>query len=137
MEFKAITLDECLNIRHAVLWPEQSRDFVRVPGDHLAQHYGVEFEAGIVCCLSVFDAGKGSRQIRKFATMKACQRKGFGSFLMSSVLKKLQEDDVQHVFLDSRVSGEAFYRRFNFISDGAPFLKNGIQYVRMHLAPQS
>jgi len=133
MEFKVITLDECLDIRHAVLWPDQAREFVRVSGDDLAQHYGVNFDEEIVCCLSVFDTGKGAKQIRKFATKIALQKKGFGSFLMTSVLENLREEAVNHIYLDARLSGQSFYRRFGFISDGTPFFKNGIQYVRMYL----
>lgn len=134
MELATITLEQCLDIRQAVLWPHLERAASRVEGDDEAWHVGVRANEQVVCCLSVFMLGEQRCQIRKFATLHAQQRQGFGAFLLQAVLEKLVQTGVNFVQLDARTSATAFYSRFGFEAEGEPFYKKEVHYIRMSRA---
>jgi predicted GNAT family N-acyltransferase len=131
MEFVTTTLDNCLDIRHPVLWPHLPRDASRVEGDDDALHFGVLHNGKLVSCLSVFMLDASVCQIRKFATLEAYQGQGFGGFLLQSVLEKMAAADVHDVCLDARIGAVNFYNRFGFRPEGEHFFKKGVEYVRM------
>lgn len=131
MEFATVTLDNCLDIRHPVLWPQLPRDASRVAGDDEALHFGVLHDGKLVSCLSVFMLDKSVCQIRKFATLEAYQGQGFGGFLLQSVLDKMVTAGVTSVCLDARIGAVNFYKRFGFESEGETFMRKGVEYVRM------
>ncbi|MGY5954904.1 GNAT family N-acetyltransferase [Kosakonia sp. BK9b] len=131
MELATITLEQCLDIRHAVLWPQREREASRVEGDEQASHYGVIAQQEIVSCLSVFLRGDRHCQIRKFATLQHKQQQGFGHFLFQSVLEKLAQEGIASVQLNARASAVSFYTRFGFIAESAPFHQHGMAYIRM------
>lgn len=131
MEFTTVTLEQCLDIRHPVLWPQLPREASRVAGDNDALHFGVQHEGVIVSCLSVFMLEASTCQIRKFATLEACQGKGFGGFLFQSALEKMAAAGVSNVCLDARTSAVGFYEQFGFRPEGERFFKQDVEYVRM------
>ncbi|WP_437891242.1 GNAT family N-acetyltransferase [Phytobacter sp. V91] len=131
MEFTPVTLEQCLDIRHLVLWPQLPREASLVEGDDDARHFGVLHDGAIVSCLSVFMLDASTCQIRKFATLQACQGQGFGGYLFRSVLEKMAAAGVSHVCLDARTSALGFYQKFGFIPQGETFYKKGVEYVRM------
>ncbi|WP_200551272.1 GNAT family N-acetyltransferase [Kosakonia sp. LAM2021] len=131
MQLVSITLEQCLDIRHTVLWPHFPRNASRVEGDDDARHFGVLETGQIVSCLSVFMLGERQCQIRKFATLQTYQQQGYGRFLLQGVLEKLVQAGVEFVQLDARIAAVAFYTRFDFIAQGEPFYKKEVQYIRM------
>lgn len=131
MIFTTVTLDDCLDIRHPVLWPQLPREASRVEGDDDAQHFGVLHNGKLVSCLSVFMLDASVCQIRKFATLKTYQGQGFGGFLFQSVLEKMAEAGVHEVCLDARIGAVNFYKKFGFRPEGEHFFKKGVEYVRM------
>lgn len=133
MRFVTVTLDECLDIRHEVLWPALSRDESRVDEDETASHFGVLHEGKIVSCLSVFMLDPRRCQIRKFASRNAFQGKGFGGFLFQHVVSQMQSTGIDFISLDARTTASAFYKKYGFICEGAPFHKRGVEYIRMSL----
>lgn len=133
MEFTPVTLEQCLDIRHQVLWPQLPREASLVEGDNNALHFGVQYEGRTVSCLSVFMLDNSTCQIRKFATLQACQGQGFGGFLFQSVLENMAAAGVSNVCLDARTSAVGFYRKFGFMPEGETFFKKGVEYVRMAL----
>ena len=134
MQLVSITLEQCLNIRHTVLWPHLARDASRVEGDDEARHFGVLDNGEIVSCLSVFMHDERRCQIRKFATLQTYQQQGYGGFLLQNVLEKLVQAGVEFVQLDARISAAAFYARFGFMAQGEPFYKKEVQYIHMSRA---
>ncbi|WP_336749641.1 GNAT family N-acetyltransferase [Pantoea vagans] len=127
-----VTVDECLVLRQAVLWPLLDVEQCRVEGDDGAAHFGAFHEAELVCCLSVFSLADGACQIRKFATRQQYQGQGYGTALMESVLDTLSEKNIRHIFLDARTSAISFYKKLGFVCEGAAFKKNNIEYIRMN-----
>ena len=126
-----LTIDDCIDLRHEVLWPELPRDESRVPGDETARHFGVIRDGVVVSCLSVFRDSTDRVQIRKFATRQALQGQGIGTRLLKEVLGILQPEGVQSVFLDARLTAVPFYQRAGFITEGTPFIRKGLTFIRM------
>lgn len=116
MQLVSITLEQCLDIRHTVLWPHFPRNASRVEGDDDARHFGVLESGQIVSCLSVFMLDERRCRIRKFATLQTHQQQGYGRFLLQGVLEKLVMAGVEFVQLDARTSAAAFYARFGFMA---------------------
>lgn len=135
MKFVKLAVEDCIDIRHCVLWPTLRRDELYMPGDDAAHHYGIEEGGSVVCCLSVFKLSDSHCQIRKFATLPEYQGKGCGSVLIRSVLEDIQRQGYQVVQLDARVTASTFYTRFGFAIEGEVFRKAGaessIDFVRM------
>lgn len=133
MKLMRIDSDEYLDLRHAVLWPEGTREAVMVEGDDLAEHYGLYDNQTLISCLSVFYPSAQQCQIRKFATLQAYQGKGHGSALMRSVLDTLRATGIQHCWLDARITATAFYQRHGFVAEGTPFLRKNVTFIKMSL----
>lgn len=136
MKITELSIDDCIDLRHEVLWPDLPRDESRVPGDETARHFGIIRDGIVVSCLSVFRDDKEPVQIRKFATKQAQQGQGLGTPLLTEVLRRLQEDGVHRVFLDARQTAVPFYVRSGFITEGAPFIRKGLTFIRMTIQLQ-
>jgi len=112
------------------MWPEKGTDFVKVPGDEAAKHYGCYCDEKLVSVLSVFVDGQ-SVQFRKFATLEEYQRKGFGTALLEHVLDDLKHQNYKQVWCSARFEKAVFYQKFGLKIVGEPFEKNGKWYVKM------
>ncbi|ACS84320.1 GNAT family N-acetyltransferase [Musicola paradisiaca] len=130
---RTITIDDCLWLRHKILWPQHEPSYSRVEGDEQAQHYGAYRDDTLVSCLSVFEVSDGVCQIRKFATDHDDQRQGYGSLLMAHVLESVRERGIRRVTLNARLSASPFYARFGFAAAGPVTLKADIEYVVMQV----
>ncbi|MEE8657731.1 hypothetical protein CGLAMM_03905 [Acetobacteraceae bacterium EV16G] len=127
----ALTVDETLPPRQAVLWPSLSLDECRVEGDAEARHYGMKIDGEVICCFSIFDIGNHGVRLRKFATTAAHQRKGYGGYLLAHVMRLLQAEQVAAVVLDARLTAAPFYEKHGFAAITEIFKKSGVAHVRM------
>lgn len=131
-----IQAEETWPLRQEAMWPDKDISFVQLSGDEKALHFGLFVTTTpnrkmLVSCLSVFSSD-AALQLRKFATLPSQQQQGWGSKLLTYVLKEaslLAEGRV--IVLDSRQEKEAFYASFGFQRTGEPFEKNARFYVRM------
>lgn len=130
MIIRLISIEEVLPIRHEVMWPERSMDFVRVSGDEEASHYGLFWEEKLVSVVSVFSDGS-SAQFRKFATLVDYQGQGFGTALLSKVFEELSSRNYHQVWCNARCEKVSFYQKFGLAVIGEPFEKYGKYYVKM------
>ena len=131
MKLTELSIEDCIDLRHKVLWPDLPRDESRVPGDDVARHFGIVRDGTVISCLSAFCDGKDRVQIRKFATRQQLQGQGLGTQLLKEVLSKLQQEGVQSVFLDARLTAVPFYLRAGFTTEGNPFIRKGLTFIRM------
>ncbi|WP_245929950.1 GNAT family N-acetyltransferase [Mangrovibacter plantisponsor] len=118
-------------LRQQVLWPDKPLAFSAVPGDNAALHFGVYHTGKLICCLSAFALAEGLWQIRKFATVAEWQRKGFGTILLATVIKQLEQQGALRFELDARQTACEFYEKLGFSPCSAPFEKSGLPYIRM------
>lgn len=124
------SLDTVWQIRHRVMYPERTLDFVKLEDDPNAMHWGVEVNGETVSIISIFKKGK-SLQFRKFATLPEAQRKGYGSMLLEKVMQYAEEGNFEIVWCNARTEAMELYYRFGMIPDGVGWEDNGHEYRKM------
>ena len=75
----------------------------------------------LVIGICVFQIVLNEAQINYFVVNKKFREKGFGSYLMSYLIKKCEKLNINRLFLEvshTNVTAEKFYSRFNFYTVG-------------------
>lgn len=117
-------------IRQKVMWPDKPLDYVKIPGDEHAAHYGLMVEGRLVSIVSLFNQNN-EIQFRKFATLKSEQGKGYGSYLLSHVLKDNISENTTAIWCNARIDKKNFYLKFGLQPTQKSFFKGEIEYVIM------
>jgi len=129
-EIKPITSRETLSIRHKVMWPNKPLDYVKVPNDETARHYGLFVKGELTSIISLFVVGD-EVQFRKFATLIEFQGLGYGTFLLKQMIGLLQKEGVRRLWCNARVEKSKFYEKFDFKPTRKKYEKGGIDFVIM------
>lgn len=129
-EIRSISPSEVWPLRHEVMWPKESFDFVKLTNDESGIHYGLFIESDLVSVVSLF-LTNNEGQFRKFATKISEQGKGYGTELLSHLFKQVEALDVQRIWCNARVDKASFYHRFGLKETAHSFIKNGQSYVVM------
>ncbi len=133
IKIKRISHEETLSVRHLVLWPNKSIDYVRVKNDESGVHYGLFVDNKLVTVISVFIIDNEA-QFRKFATLVEEQGKGYGSKLFQHMLKELEGMDIERVWCNARSNANAFYKHYGFKNAvDTVFYRGEISYTIMEL----
>lgn len=127
---KEITSEETLAIRHKVMWPNKSKDYVRIPNDSTGSHYGLFLNDKLISVISLF-INDNSAQFRKFATLTDYQGNGFGSVLLRKVIEIVKHDKVPKLWCNARIDKSEFYTKFGLKYTDIQFQRSGIDYVIM------
>ena len=127
---RPIQAAETHSLRHQVLWPQESIEYVKLNNDDSGRHFGAFRNGKLVSVISLFIDGRVAR-FRKFATRPDCQCQGIGSQLLRHVLEDAREQGAQRIWCDARAVNEAFYRAFGLEPEGNRFYRGTIPYVRM------
>ena len=130
LEIHEVSVDEILAIRQYVLWPDKSIDFVKLPEDDSATHFGLFQNDQIVSIISLFPEGESIR-FRKFATLPEYQGKGLGAKLLEYVFNYAKGKGHNRVWCDARTNALGFYGKFDFQKFSDPFLKEKIEYYKI------
>lgn len=125
-----ISAKQTWNIRHTVMWPNKSINYVKLPNDKDGIHYGLTINGAIVSIVSVFIINKQA-QFRKFATLNNEQGKGYGSKLLNQVFVELKKLKVEKIWCNARIEKSNFYKKFGMNETDKMFEKGGISYVIM------
>ncbi|WP_221932513.1 GNAT family N-acetyltransferase [Carboxylicivirga sp. M1479] len=125
-----ITSEETLSIRHQVMWPHQTIDYVRVANDQTGKHFGLFLNNTMVSVISLFIVGKEA-QFRKFATLKEYQGKGYGTRLLQEVLTIVKQHQLDRLWCNARIEKCEYYARFGMQLTDKKFVKGVIEYVIM------
>jgi GNAT superfamily N-acetyltransferase len=128
-----IPIDDVLQLRQKVLWPNKDLDFVRTTNDDRGIHLGVCIEGQWVSCISLFLEANHHAVFRKFATLPDFQNKGYGSQLIHYSFNYLQQLGIITISCSARVEKQSYYQKFGMQPNGYPYLKNGLQYVTMEM----
>ncbi|MEE9408653.1 MAG: GNAT family N-acetyltransferase [Polaribacter sp.] len=130
LEIKQITSSETLPIRHKVMWPNEPIEYVKLPNDENARHFGLFVNGEASSIISLF-IENSEAQFRKFATLIEFQRLGYGAILLKSIIDLIQKEGTRRLWCNARVEKSKFYERFNLKSTDEKFIKGGIEYVIM------
>jgi GNAT superfamily N-acetyltransferase len=129
---REITAAETWPLRHEVMWPDKPFTYVQLPDDDQGHHYGVFENDRLVSVISLFINGDLAR-FRKFATLPACQRQGYGSRLLSHVMTQAHALGATRIWCSARVEAAPFYEKFGMREVGDRFPYEGMPYVRMEM----
>ncbi|GGN99546.1 GNAT family N-acetyltransferase [Saccharibacillus kuerlensis] len=130
MQIKRITKEQAWELRHTVMWPEKEFDYIKLPGDDNALHYGLFNENELVSAVSLFVQDEEA-QFRKFATLSNRQNRGYGSRLLEFVLNEAQRQGVKRIYCNARTIKAPFYEKFGLTRTDVVFAKGGKDYVVM------
>ncbi|WP_420861281.1 GNAT family N-acetyltransferase [Algirhabdus cladophorae] len=133
LHIKPVPVDEVLELRQRVLWPEKSLESVRVNGDAAAYHLAAFQDQIVVGVGSFYTDGAGAR-LRKLAVEPSCQGKGIGGQLVQTGAAHLRENGIEVLWCDARQTALAFYRGLGFTIDPEAFTKSGLPYHRATLS---
>ncbi|MBP7558181.1 MAG: GNAT family N-acetyltransferase [Chitinophagaceae bacterium] len=125
-----VPLDLVWQIRQRVMYPDAPVAAVQLPHDEDGQHLGIWVNEKPVSIVSLFRDGDRF-QFRKFATETGQQGKGYGSYLLQHLVQLAKDQHAAVLWCNARVSATAFYARFDFSATGAPWQKNGIDFIKM------
>ena len=131
ISIEKVNYQDCIRLRQKVLWPTYSLRHCCVKGDALAEHFALKKNGAIISCISVFDLGDDTYQIRKFATDQNHQFMGYGSQLFQHTLNIIHTKNPKKIIVSSRVSASSFYMRFGFHQSGDRSIKDGIDFIKM------
>lgn len=117
-------------IRQEVMWPDEPLDYVKLPNDDTAIHYGLFIESNLVSVVSLFTTNNEG-QFRKLATEISEQGKGYGSQLLSYLMEEVKHQNIHKVWCNARTGKTSFYHKFGLKETAHSFVKNGQSYVVM------
>lgn len=130
MEIRTIPKEQAWQMRHEVMWPEKDLEYVKLADDDEGTHYGLFEGEELVSVVSLFIRG-AEAQFRKFATLIAKQKKGYGSKLLIHVLAEAERSGVKRIFCNARSDKAPFYEKFGLSRTNNTFRKSAIDYVVM------
>ena len=130
IKIKQIQPEDTWSIRHEILWPDHSFDFVKLEEDEEGLHFGVYLDYELVTIVSLF-IKNGEAQFRKLATLENRQGRGYGSILLNHVIQVARDKQTSKIWCNARVDKTGFYHRFELYETDMKFVKEGIDYVVM------
>lgn len=130
IKIRPITASQTWSLRHKVMWPNMPLDYVKLPNDEQGIHYGLFEDGELVSVVSLF-VENGEAQFRKFATITSEQGKGYGSDLLSYMLKEASSLGIKRVWCNARLDKTSFYHKFGLKETAHSFVRNGQSYVVM------
>jgi GNAT superfamily N-acetyltransferase len=117
-------------IRRDILYPNQPLDKIMLPEDENGMHLGLFEDNKLISIVSLFKS-ENSLQFRKFATLEAYQRKGFGTELLNYLLEIAEAENFERVWCNARKNASGFYSKFGFTETEHSFQKDGYDFVIM------
>ena len=75
LKITSISASDTWEIRHKVMWPNESIDFIKLPADKSGLHFGLWIDSQLISVISLF-IKEDTAQFRKFATLVEYQGKG-------------------------------------------------------------
>lgn len=132
IKIKEITSYKTLEIRHKVMWPNKPIEYVKLPNDDSARHFGLFVNGKTASIISLFINGNEA-QFRKFATLIEFQGLGYGTILLKNIIDLIHKEGFRKLWCNARVEKLKFYEKFNLKPTDKRFKKSGIEYVVMEI----
>lgn len=130
MQIIEVNWTETIAIRHRVLWPNKPPEFCKVSGDEQALHFAARTDNQLISVASIY-LDKDKARLRKFATLTEFQGQGVGTKLLTFIIERLKQLDIDYLWFDARQSALPFYQRLGFESYGKVFYKSDVAYLKM------
>lgn len=126
-----ITPELTWEIRQRELYPDFPLSEIKLKEDYYGIHLGLFTDNKLVSIVSLFEKDSSTSQLRKFATLKEYQGKGFGKTLLASAMDLVKQQGKSLIWCNVRVSAIGFYKKFGFKETDKAFTRKGIDYIIM------
>ena len=128
-----IPLELAWQIRHKVLYPDESPEAVKLPDDEDGIHFGLFDHNKLISVASWFRRNKTEAQFRKLATLEEFRNLGYGTSLMQYIIDFSESENIKFLWCNARVKALNFYKKLGFTETESTFSKNDIDYEIMRL----
>ncbi|RYY53047.1 MAG: N-acetyltransferase [Chitinophagaceae bacterium] len=127
---REVPIEQVLDLRHRVMYPELEPDAVKLPDDEDGLHLGLCIDSKVVSVVSLFQRGQ-TLQFRKFATDMAEQGKGYGSQLLCHVMDFAAAGQWESIWCNARKTAAGFYEKTGMGMTGETWIQYGHEFIRM------
>ncbi|WP_235926002.1 GNAT family N-acetyltransferase [Actinokineospora pegani] len=130
-DLSAAELHALLKLRTDVFIVEQKCPYPEIDGrdlDPTTQHLWWQPAQHPLAYLRVLGAPGTTRRIGRVCTAAAARGNGLGALLMRAALDVVGPDPSE---LDAQTYAQAFYERFDYTAQGAPYDDDGIMHIHM------
>lgn len=119
-------------IRQEAMYPGKDLDVVKLDDDFKGIHFGLYVNHVLTGVVSLF-IDKDRAQFRKLAVLPQMQRKGLGNLIIQYLIGFCKTEQISKIWCNARVNAIGFYKKNGFVTSGAPFVRNHLQYIKMEL----
>ena len=126
-----ITPELTWDLRQSELYPGFPISEIKLKEDYYGLHFGLFTDNKLVSIVSLFEKEGGKVQLRKFATSKNYQGKGYGTEMMNYIVNLATKQGKNTIWCNVRLTAINFYKKFNFQETDETFTRKGIDYVIM------
>jgi predicted GNAT family N-acyltransferase len=127
---REITSAETYPMRQKVMWPNMPTSFIILPNDAKGIHFGL-FKNEILISVASLFIENNIVQFRKLATDQKEQRKGYGTLLLSHLIRFSKQKKLTKIWCNARIDKQEFYMGFGFTPTDNRFTRAEIDYVVM------
>src|SRR5215468_9084643 len=130
IEVRAISTEDTIPLRLAVLRPGRPRDSALFPGDNApgTRHYGAFRDGRLLSIASLYRAelpekpSQEAYQLRGMATDETARNQGLGRALVYACIEYARSQRVPVLWCNARTTAVDFYRRLEFETIGPEFV---------------
>ncbi|WP_162796125.1 GNAT family N-acetyltransferase [Pedobacter nanyangensis] len=119
-------------IRQQAMYADKEITEMELADDFEGTHFGLYFNHELTAVVSLF-VKDGMAQFRKLAVLPSKQRNGLGKLLLQYVIDYCKQQPVKLLWCNARVSAVGFYEKFGFVTEGEPYQRNQLDYIKMQL----
>lgn len=119
-------------IRQQAMYPEKEITDMELADDFEGIHFGLYFNHELTAVVSLF-VKDGIAQFRKMAVLPSKQGNGLGKLLLQYVIDYCKQQPVQLLWCNARTSAIGFYTKIGFVTEGVPYQRNQLEYIKMQL----
>ena len=123
-------IEDVWQMRHAVMYPGESIDIVKLEEDANGIHLGMYVDEELVSVISLFVTGN-QLQFRKFATAISKQGRGYGTQLLLYVMNWAERNEIKKVWCNARATATGMYEKMGMRISGNGWKKFGLDFVMM------
>ncbi|GAB2705471.1 GNAT family N-acetyltransferase [Mucilaginibacter koreensis] len=120
-------------LRKDVLYPDKPLAAMQIEEDNYGYHFGAFQEGELIAVVSLFKHGD-EYQFRKFAVRDNFQGKGIGRQVLDHIATFAKIVGGKRLWCNARLSAVGFYQKQGFETEGAEFIRKGINYIIMSKA---
>lgn len=129
---KSIRASDTWEIRHKVMWPNQSFEFVQLQEDELGLHFGYFIDDNLVAIVSCFILCD-EMQFRKLATLQGFQGQGIASILLNYIFELARKKELRRIWCNARVDKKSFYEKLGMKDTFQTFSKLDQKFTIMEI----